>query len=77
MLQVYVILSWVLKLDERTLIHCVNQLAWTLSLRVPAKTVEYALRTVEDGGRERLWNGCEPNPVSADQMHSTRGAQSS
>ena len=61
---------------RRTLVHRVNQLTWTLSLRAPAETVEYASRTVENGGRERLWSGCEPKPVSADQIHSTHGAQS-
>ena len=53
-LQVYVLLSRVLKLDKQTLVHRVNQLTWTLPLRAPAETVEYASRTVEDGGRERL-----------------------
>ena len=47
-----------------------------LPLRAPGETVEYASRTVEDGGRERLWSGYESKPVSADQMHSTHGAQS-
>ena len=68
-LQAYVLLSGVLKLDERTLVHRVNQLTWTLlPLHAPAETVQYASRTVEDGGRERLWSGCEPKPVSADQV---------
>ena len=65
-----------LKLDERTLVHRVSQLTWTLPLRAQVETVECASRTVEDGGRERLWSGCESKPVSADQMHSTHGAQS-
>ena len=65
-----------LKLDERTLINRVNQLTWTLLSRASTETVEYASRTVEDGGRERLWSGCEPKTVSANQMHSTHGAQS-
>ena len=66
-----------LKLEDQTLVHRVYQLTWTLPLRAPAETVEYASRTVEDGGRERfLWSGCEPKPVSADQMNSTYGAQS-
>ena len=61
-----------------TYIHRIHQLlTWTLPLCAPAETVEYASRTVEDGGRERLWSGCEPKPVSADQMHPTHGAQSS
>ena len=47
-----------------------------LPLRAPAETVEYASGTVEDGGRERLWSGCEQKLVSADQMHPTHGAQS-
>ena len=41
-----------------------------------AETVECASRTVEDGDRERLWSGCEPKPVSVDQMCFTRAAQS-
>ena len=66
-----------LKLEDQTLVHRVYQLTWTLPLRAPAETVEYASRTVEDGGQERfLWSGCEPKPVSADQMHSAHGAQS-
>ena len=65
-----------LKLNDQTILHRVNQLEWTLPLHVPAETVEYASRTVEDGGRERLLSGCEQKPVSADQMPSTRTAQS-
>ena len=41
-----------------------------------AETVESTSRTVEDGGQERLWSGCEPKPVSADQIYSTHGSQS-
>ena len=59
-----------LKLDERSLVHRANQLAWTLQLHASAETVAYASRTVEDGGRERLLSGSEPKPVSADQIHS-------
>ena len=58
-LQVCVLLSLVPKLDGQTLVHRINQLTWTLPVRAPAETVEYASRTVEDGGRERLWSGCE------------------
>ena len=75
-LQVYVLLSLVLKLDERTLVHRVNQLTRTLPLRAPAETVECTSGMVEDGGRERLCSGCKPKAVSVDQMHSTHGAQS-
>ena len=60
MLEVRVLLSWVLKLLERTLANRAYQLA-------QAETVESTSRTVEDGGRERLWSGCEPKLVSADQ----------
>ena len=63
------------KLDDQTLVHRVNQLTWTLPLRAPAETVECASRTAEDGGRERLWSGCEPKPVSADQTYFTHGAK--
>ena len=56
--------------------HRVYQLTWTLPSRAPGETVEYASRTFEDGDRERLWTGCEPKSVSADQMHSTHGTQS-
>ena len=76
LVQVYVLLSRVLKLDDQTLVHRVNQLTCTLPLRAPAETVEYASRTVEDGGRERLWSGCEPKPVSGDQTRSTHDPQS-
>ena len=75
--QVYVLLrrpnscTTCLKKNQR-----VSQLTLTLLLRAPAETVECALTTVEDGGRERLWSGCEHKPVSADQMHSTHAAQS-
>ena len=48
----------------------------TFPLRAPAETVDCASRTVENGGRERLWSGCEPKSVLADQIHSTHGAQS-
>ena len=37
-----------LKLDERTLVHRVNQLIWTLLLRAPTETVEYASRTAAE-----------------------------
>ena len=58
-----------LKLAERTLVYRIYQLTPTLPLRAPAETVEGASRTVEDGGRKRLWSGSEPKPVSANQMH--------
>ena len=74
-LQVYVLLSCMLKSLERTVVHRIHQLTWTLPLRAPAETVECASRTIDDGGRERLWSGCEPKPVSANQMYSTHGAQ--
>ena len=50
LLQVYVLLSWLLKLDDQNVVHRVNQLTRTLPLRAPAETVKYASRTVEDGG---------------------------
>ena len=56
--------------------HRVNQLTWTLPLRAPAETVEYAPSTVEDGGREPLQSGFKLKSVSADQIHSTHDAQS-
>ena len=65
-----------LKLLERTLVNRVYRLARTLLFPARAETVESASTTVEDGGRERLWSGCEPKPVSADQIHSTHGTQS-
>ena len=52
------------------------QLTRTLLFPARAETVESTTSTVEDGGRERLWSGCEPKPVSADQIHSTHGTQS-
>ena len=75
-LEVRVLLSWVLKLLERTLANRAYQLARTLLFTARAETVESTSSTVEDGGRERLWSGYEPKPVSADQMHSTHGTQS-
>ena len=76
-LEVRVLLSWVLKLLEWTLVNRAYQLTRTLLFLARAKTVESTSSTVEDGGRERcLWSGCEPKPVSADQIHSTHGAQS-
>ena len=76
MLEIRVLLSWVLKLGDRTLVNHVYQLTRTLLFLARAGTVESTSRTVEDGGRERLWSGCEPKPVSADQIHSTHGTQS-
>ena len=76
MLQICVLLSCVLKLNDQTLVQRIYQLTWTLPLRAPAETVECASRTIQDGGRERLWSGGEPKPVSADQMCSTHAAQS-
>ena len=76
LLQSYVLLSRVLKLDDQTRVFRINQLTWTLPLRASAGMVEYASRTVEDGGLKRLGSGCEPNPISADQIHPTHGAQS-
>ena len=75
-LEVRVLLSLVLKLLERTLVNRAYQLTRTLLFPARAETVESTSSTVEDGGRERLWSGCEPNPVSADQIHSTHGTQS-
>ena len=66
----------VLKLDDQTLVHRASQPTWTLPLRAPAETIECASRTVKDGSRERLWSGCEPKSVSADQMNSTHATQS-
>ena len=65
-----------LKLLERTLVNRAYQLTRTLLFPARAETVESTSSTVEDGGRECLWSGCEPKPVSADQIHSTHGAQS-
>ena len=45
-----------LKLGDRTLVNRVYQLTRTLLLRARAETVERRSRTVEDGGRERLWS---------------------
>ena len=76
MLKVRVLLSWVLKLLERTLVNRAYQLTRTLLYPARAETVESTSSTVEVGGRERLWFGCEPKPVSADQIHPTHGTQS-
>ena len=65
-----------LKLLKRTLVNRAYQLTRTLLYPARAETVESTSRTLEDGGRERLWSGCEPKPVSADQIHSTHGTQS-
>ena len=50
-----------LKLLERTLVNRAYQLTRTLLFPARAETVESTLSTVEDGGRERLWSGCEPH----------------
>ena len=76
MLEVRVLLSCVLTLLERTLVNRAYQFTRTLLFPARAETVESTSRTVEDGGREGLWSGCEPKPVSADQIHSTHGTQS-
>ena len=65
-----------LKLLERTLVNRANQLTRTLLYPARAETVESTSSTVEVGGRKRLWSGCEPKPVSADQIHPTHGTQS-
>ena len=52
------------------------QLTRTLLYPARAEPVESTSSMVKVGGRERLWSGCEPKPVSADQMHSTHGTQS-
>ena len=65
-----------LKLLERTLVNRAYQLTRTLLFPARAETVEGMTSTVEDGGRERLWSGCEPKPVSAEKIHSTHGTQS-
>ena len=75
-LEVRVLLSWVLKLLERTLVNRAYRLTRTLLYPARAETVESTASTVEDGGRERLWSGCEPTPVPADRIHSTHGTQS-
>ena len=65
-----------LKLGDRTLVNRVYQLIRMILFLVRAETVESTSSTVEDGGRERLWSGCEPKPASADQIHPTHGTQS-
>ena len=75
-LEVRVLPSRGLKLLERTLVNRAIQLIRTLLFPARAETVESTSSTVKDGGRERLWSGCEPKPVSADQIHSTHGTQS-
>ena len=75
-LEVHVLLSRVPKVGDRTLVNRVYQLTRTILFLALAETVESTSSTVEDGGRERLWSGCEPGPVSADQRHSTHGTQS-
>ena len=64
-----------LKLLERILVNCAYQLTWTLLFPARTETVESTSSTVEDGGRERLWSGCESKPVSADQIYSTHSTQ--
>ena len=68
-LEVRVLLSCVHMLLERTLVNRTYQLTRTLLCLAWAETVESPSSTVEDGGRERLWSGCEPKAVSADQIH--------
>ena len=68
--------SCLLNLDDQTLVNRVSQLTWTLPLHAPVETVECASKTVEAGGRERLWSECEPKPVPVGQMYSTHTAQS-
>ena len=75
-LEVRVLLSRVLKLLERTLVNRAYQLKRTLPYPARAETVESASSTIEVGSRERLWSGCEPKPVSADQIYPTHGTQS-
>ena len=58
MFQVCVLRSCMLKLDDQTFLQRVSQPTSTLPLRATAETVECASRTVEDGGRERLWSVC-------------------
>ena len=65
-----------LKLLKRILVNRAYQLTRALLFPARAETDESTTSTVEDGGRERLWSGCEPKPVSADQIHSTHGTQS-
>ena len=60
-LEVRVLLSRVLKLLERTLVNRAYQLTRTLLFPARAETVESTSSAIEDGGRERLWPGCEPN----------------
>ena len=48
------------KLLERTLVNRAYQLTRTLLFPARAETVESTTSTVEDGGQERLWSGCEP-----------------
>ena len=62
---------------ERTLVNRVYKLTRTLLYPARAETFESTSSMVEVGGRERLWSGYEPKPVSADQIHPTHGTQSS
>ena len=64
-----------LNLLERNLVNSAYQLTRTLLYPARAETVESTSSTVEVGGRERLWSGCEPKPFSADEIHPTHGTQ--
>ena len=77
--QVWVLPTWMLKLDDQTLVHFISQPTWHFQDTYPPKWLSVRRgrsRAVEDGGRERLWSGCEPKPFSADQMHPTYAAKS-
>ena len=74
-LEVRVLLSLMLKMLERTLANRAYQPTRMILFLARTETVESTSSTVEDGGRERLWSGCEPKPASADQIHSTQGTQ--
>ena len=65
-----------LQLLEPIFVNRAYQFTRTLLFPARAETVESTSSTVEDGGRERLWSGYKPKPVSADQIHSTYGTQS-
>ena len=73
MLQVYVLLSRVLKLDGQTLEYHVYQLTWTLPLRAPAEKVECASRTAAENvcGLDVNQSLSQPTKYSPPTPHKT------
>ena len=65
-----------LKLNKDALVTLVDMPKYKSAVGAAAETVKCASRTVEDGGRESFWSGCEPKSVPTAQVNPIRTTRS-